>query len=167
MVKRMLVAAVMTLGILAAPAAAQQYPPADNSITVSDTSVTPGQTIDITVRHCEPGSTASFTLTSDPVDLGTAVADEAGVASLSATIPENTSLGRHTITARGGDLALRAAIPVDPAAAGGAAGGPGGALPRTGDNSSIPLARVGLGLAAVGGVLTALAAKRRKQAAAA
>ncbi len=37
-----------------------------------------------------------------------------------------------------------------------------GTLPRTGDDTSIPLAKIGLGLAAVGGVITALAAKRRK-----
>ena len=41
----------------------------------------------------------------------------------------------------------------------------GGALPRTGDDSSIPLAKVGIALAAIGGVATAVAAKRRKAAA--
>jgi LPXTG-motif cell wall-anchored protein len=37
-----------------------------------------------------------------------------------------------------------------------------GTLPRTGDDSSLPLARIGLALAAVGGVATAVAAQRRK-----
>lgn len=167
MVKRMLVVAVVSLGLVAAPAAAQQYPPADNAITVSDTSVTPGQTIEITAERCEPGTDATFTLSPGQVLLGTATADGSGVATLSATIPEDTSLGRHTITATCGDLELSASIVVVAAAAGDAAGGPGGALPRTGDDSSIPLARLGLGLAAIGGVVTALAAKRRKRAAAA
>jgi hypothetical protein len=49
-------------------------------------------------------------------------------------------------------------------AAGAPTGGGAGALPRTGQDSSLPLARVGLGLAAIGGVLTAVAAKRRKAA---
>jgi hypothetical protein len=167
MVKRMLVAAMVVMGLCAAPAAAQQYPPADNSITVSDSSVTRGQTIEITFKTCPPGSEATFVLTSDPVVLGTATADADGVATLSATIPEDTSFGRHTITGTCPDLELSTSIVVVPAAAGGAQGGPGGALPRTGDDTSIPLARLGLALAAAGGVITALAAKRRKHAAAA
>jgi hypothetical protein len=51
-------------------------------------------------------------------------------------------------------------------AAGAPTGGGAGALPRTGQDSSLPLARVGLGLAAIGGVLTAVAAKRRARKAA-
>ena len=43
---------------------------------------------------------------------------------------------------------------------------PSGALPRTGDDASVPLAKLGLALAAIGGVITAVAAKRRKAAAA-
>jgi hypothetical protein len=170
MLKRMVVAATVALGLLAAPAAAQQYPPAQNSLTVSDTTPTPGQTVDITVQTCLPGSSVTVTLDSDQVVLGTAVADAAGVARLSATIPANTSLGAHTIIAQctgadGAPLKLTASITV--VAAGGSAPGSGaaGALPRTGDDSSLPLARIGLALAAVGGVITAIAAKRRKAAA--
>ena len=55
-------------------------------------------------------------------------------------------------------------VAADGAADPGGAGGAGGAdsLPRTGDDASIPLAKVGLALAAIGGVVTAVAAKRRK-----
>jgi hypothetical protein len=168
MVKRMAVAAAVALGLLAAPAAAQQYPPAQNSLTVSDTTPTPGQTIDITAQTCVPGSSVTVTLDSDRVVLGTPAADSSGVARLSATIPANTSLGAHTIIAvctgsDGAPLRLTAAINV--VAADGAGSGAGGGLPRTGDDTSLPLARIGLALAAAGGVITAIAAKRRKAAA--
>src|SRR5687768_7149333 len=45
MVKRLFVATAVAVVLMAAPAAAQQYPPAVNSLTVSDTTPTPGQTI--------------------------------------------------------------------------------------------------------------------------
>jgi hexosaminidase len=167
MVKRMVVAAAVALGLLAAPAAAQQYPPAQNSLTVSDTTPTPGQTVDITAQTCVPGSSVTVTLDSDQVVLGTAAADSSGVAGMSATIPANTSLGAHTIIARctgsdGAPLTLTAAINVVAADGSGGGSSTGGGLPRTGDDTSLPLARIGLALAAAGGVITAVAAKRRK-----
>jgi hypothetical protein len=170
MVKRMVVAAALALGLLAAPAAAQQYPPAQNGLTVSDTTPTPGQTIDITVQTCAPGSSVTVTLDSDQVVLGTPTADSSGVARLSATIPANTSLGAHTIIAvctGADDAPLRLTAAINVVSAGGAGSGAGGGLPRTGDDSSLPLARIGLALLAAGGVVTAIAAKRRKAAAAA
>jgi hypothetical protein len=168
MVKRLMACAALGVVALAAPAAAQQYPPAINSLTVSDTTPTPGQTITIEARTCEPGGTVTFFL--DSVTLASAVADSAGVATVQATIPAGTTLGAHTITATctapdGSALTLSAAITVVPAA-GAPTGGGAGALPRTGQDSSLPLARVGLGLAAIGGVLTAVAAKRRARKAA-
>jgi hypothetical protein len=170
MVKRMVAAAAVALGLLAVPAGAQQYPPAVNSLTVSDTTPTPGQTVDITAQTCVPGSSVTVTLDSDQVVLGTAAADSSGVARMSATIPANTSLGAHTIIAQctgsdGAPLRLTAAINVV-AADGSGGSGTGGGLPRTGDDTSLPLARIGLALAAAGGVITAVAAKRRKATAA-
>jgi hypothetical protein len=171
MVKRVVVAAAVALVLLAAPAAAQQYPPAENSLTVSDTTPTPGQTIDIVAKTFVAGSGVTVTLHPEPVALGTPTADQAGVASLSATIPASTPLGAHTIVAQGTasdgtPLTLTVSINVV-AADGSGSGAGGGALPRTGDDSSLPLARIGLTLAAIGGVVTAVAAKRRKAAAAA
>jgi 5'-nucleotidase len=166
MVKRLIACAALGVVALAAPAAAQQYPPAINSLTVSDTTPTPGQTITIEARTCEPGSTVTFSLSS--VTLASAIADGAGVATVQATIPTDTPLGAHTITATcpapdGSTLTLSLAITVVPAAGAATGGGSGtGALPNTGQDSSLPLARIGLGLAAIGGVLTAVAAKRRK-----
>jgi LPXTG-motif cell wall-anchored protein len=169
MVRRVIVATALAVVLLAAPAAAQQYPPAVNSLTVSDTTPTPGQNVDIQARTCAPGATVTISLGSAPVVLGTPVADAAGIATLQATIPADTTLGPHTVTAvceapDGSELTLSAQINVVSAAGGGTGGG-SGALPRTGDDSSIPLAKLGLALAAIGGVVTAVAAKRRKAAA--
>jgi hypothetical protein len=169
MVKRVVVAAAVALVLLAGPAAAQQYPPAQNSLTVSDTTPTPGQTIDIVARTFVAGSEATITLDSAPV-LATAPADASGVVSVSSTIPADTPLGAHTIVAQGtgsDGAPLRLTVSINVVSADGAGGTGGGALPRTGDDSSLPLARIGLTLAAVGGVVTAVAAKRRKAAAAA
>ena len=159
---------------MAAPAAAQQYPPAVNSLTVSDTTPTPGQTVTLVGRTFAPGAAVTATLTSEPVGLATAAADPSGVVTMQATIPASTSLGLHTITAAGqapdgSELSVSVNITVVDAdgAAGGAGNGadPGAGLPRTGDDSSISLAKLGLTLAAIGGVITAVAAKRRKAAA--
>ncbi|MDD9371240.1 MAG: LPXTG cell wall anchor domain-containing protein [Acidimicrobiales bacterium] len=174
--KRLFAAAAMAILFMAAPAAAQQYPPAVNSLTVSDTTPTPGQTISIEGRTFAQGATVTVTLASDPVVIGSAAADASGVVSLQAAIPAATPLGQHTITAAGqapdgSELSVSVSITVvaaDGAADPDGAGGAGGAssLPRTGDDASIPLAKVGLALAAIGGVVTAVAAKRRKASAA-
>lgn len=158
----------MAILFMAAPAAAQQYPPAVNSLTVSDTTPTPGQTIGIEGRTFAEGASVTVTLASDPVVIGSAAADASGVVSLQATIPAATPLGQHTITAAGqapdgSELSVSVSISVV-AADGAADPGASGSLPRTGDDSSIPLAKVGVALAAIGGVVTAVAAKRRKAA---
>jgi LPXTG-motif cell wall-anchored protein len=165
MVRRLIAVASLVLVAMAAPAAAQQYPPAVNSLVCSDTTPTPGQTISIEAMTFAGGAEVTFTLAPDSVVIATATADASGVVTTGATIPANTSLGEHTLTASGAapdgsTLKLTCALTVV-----GADGGPtaaGGALPRTGDDSSIPLAKLGLALAAVGGVITAVAAKRRK-----
>ena len=166
MVKRLIALGALAVLAMAAPAAAQQYPPAVNSLTVSDTSPSPGQTITIQGQTFAQGATATVVLNSDPVTLGSATATAAGQITLQATIPVNTPLGSHTLVAsgpapNGQTLSLSLAIEVVPAQEGGTATS-GGNLPRTGDSTSLPLAKVGLGLLAVGGVIYSIAAKRRK-----
>ena len=143
MVKRLLMVGVVVLTALAAPAAAQQYPPAVNSLTVSDTTPTPGQTISIEGRTFAAGSTTTVALTPVPV-----------------------TLGSHTLTATGpapDGTTLSLSLTLNVVAAGGSGSGTGsGPLPNTGSDSSIPLAQVGLGLAALGGVVVALAGRRRR-----
>ena len=166
MLKRLIALGGMVVLAMAAPAAAQQYPPAVNSLTVSDTTPSPGQTITIEGRTFAPGSTATVVLNSDPVTLGSATADALGVIALQATIPTDTPLGAHTLVATGPApngqmLTLSLAIQVVPAEGSGGGSG-GGNLPNTGSNSTLPLAQVGLGLLALGGVIYAIAAKRRR-----
>jgi LPXTG-motif cell wall-anchored protein len=170
MLKRTITAAALAAGLAvvlaAAPAAAQQYPPAVNSLTCDDTTPDAGQTISCTAQTFAAGATVTFTLGSDPVVVATATSDPNGVVTTDVTIPADTPAGDHTLTAAGtapdgSTLSLVLALTV-----GGADGGAdGGTLPNTGDDSSIPLAKVGLALAAVGGIITAVAAKRRKAAA--
>jgi len=166
MVKRLIALGALAVLAMAAPAAAQQYPPAVNSLTVSDTTPSPGQTITIQGQTFAEGATATVVLNSDPVTLGSATANAAGQIVLQATIPTDTPLGSHTLVAsgqapNGQTLSLSLAIEVVPAQGGGT-GTSGGNLPRTGDSTSLPLAKVGLGLLAVGGVIYSIAAKRRK-----
>ena len=184
MVKGLIAAGALAIVAMAAPAGAQQYPPAVNSLTCSDTTPTRGQTITIEGRTFATGSTATVTLSTangspaavtpsaGSVALGSAIANDAGVFALQATIPTDTSLGAHTITAvgtapGGSALTLSVSCTVVPAHVAPGAGAGASNLPRTGSDSSIPLAKLGLGLAALGGIVTAMAAKRRKAAAAA
>jgi 5'-nucleotidase len=170
MLKRLIALGGMAVLAMAAPAAAQQYPPAVNRLTCSDTTPTPGQAISCEGRTFAAGGTVTVTLNSEPVTLGSATADAAGVMALQATIPTDTPLGAHTLVAtgpapNGQTLTLSLAIRVVPAQAGGAGTG-GGHLPDTGSGSSIPLAKIGLGLLALGGVIYAVASRRRKAVAA-
>jgi titin len=171
MIKGLIAAAALAVVAFAAPAGAQQYPPAVNFLTVSDTTPTPGQTITITGQTFAAGSSVTVTLFSDPVVLASSTADASGRIALQATIPTDTPLGAHTLTADGTapdgtPLSLSASITVVPADGTGAGGSGSGSsnLPTTGDDSSMPLAKLGLALAAVGGLITAIAAKRRKAA---
>src|SRR5262245_1284867 len=166
MVKRLIALGALAVLAMAAPAAAQQYPPAVNSLTVSDTTPSPGQTITIQGQTFATGSTATVVLNSDPVTRGSATANAAGQIALQATLPQDTPLGAHTLVAtgpapNGQTLSLSLAIQVVPAQGGGTGNG-GGTLPHTGDSTSLPLAKVGLGLLALGGVIYAVASKRRK-----
>lgn len=54
-----------------------------------------------TTTNLQPGSTVTFTLRSDPVELGTATADDDGVATLVFDLPAGTELGEHEIVTDG------------------------------------------------------------------
>lgn len=177
MIKRALIVAVSVVALfaLAAPAWGQQYPPGSFFVTVSDTTVVPGQTITITAGTFGSGTTVSVAFFSQPVNLGSATAGANGTASLSATIPADATTGAHTITATGtgadgAPVSVSTTVTVvEEGAAGAGAAGAGGAagdLPRTGDDSSLPLARIAAALVAVGGGLLFVTRRRRAAAAA-
>lgn len=171
MIKRAatIVISLVALLALAAPAHGQQYPPGPFGVFVSDTTVFPGQTITITAGVFAPGSTVTDTFFSQPVELGTATANADGVATLEGTIPLNATPGTHTITASGvaadgSPLEVSTTVTVldddDGVEAPGGAGAAGGGLPITG-SESLPIARIGAALLAVGGGLLFITRRRR------
>ena len=173
MLKRVIAVVVVAVGLSASPAAAQQYPPAPNQLTVSDTCVPAGAQVSLSASTFTAGSTVTFGVGDQ--SLGTAVAGDNGVATFTLTVPAGTS-GDAQVKASGesagGPLTVEAVLTVAddecapaPAPAAPAPddnGSGGGSLPRTGSESTIPLFRIGLALAAVGGLLLALTAKRRR-----
>lgn len=177
--KRLFAATALAVVMLAAPAGAQQYPPAVNEVTATCAGAPPGSSVEVRARTFAPGSEVTITMASDPITLGTATADADGIATLVAALPADTPLGTHTVTATGvavdgSALAVSATVTIAAGPTCQTAGGSdtdppaaSGALPRTGDDSSVPLTKLGVTLAAVGGVVTAVATKRRKKAAAA
>ncbi|NHT19196.1 Ig-like domain-containing protein [Cellulomonas sp. IC4_254] len=78
----------------------------------------PGQQMELVAEGFQPGETVAFYLHSDPVFLGTAIADANGVARLMATVPGDVPVGAHTVYATGGTtgrwatLAVQLAVPV-------------------------------------------------------
>jgi LPXTG-motif cell wall-anchored protein len=171
MIKRALtvIVAVGALLAVSTPAQSQEYPPPTFGVFVSDSTVFAGQIIIIQAGVFAPGSTVTFNFFSQPVTLGTASADASGVATLEAQIPTTATPGEHTIVASGvaadgSPLEVSTSITVlaDDAAAGAGAGagGAGGDLPTTGSDS-LPIARVGAALLAVGGGLLFVTRRRR------
>jgi hypothetical protein len=77
----------------------------------------PGQQMELVAEGFEPGETVAFYLHSDPVFLGTAVADANGIARLMATVPADVPSGSHTVYATGGTTGRWAVLPVELAVA--------------------------------------------------
>jgi membrane anchored protein len=169
------------LTLLAAPAWAQDdYPPdSEQGLTVSESTVAPGETITVSGDGAEPGATVVFRLTrssaalgashalmagprlaalvrpqaQSSVGLGSTTADADGSFSATLTIPSNTAEGTYTLTATSGGVVLATATIVVDAAG-------GGALPFTGSDVAPGLA-VGATLIVAGGLLL-LAVRRRR-----
>lgn len=124
----------------------------------------PGQQMELVAEGFEPGETVAFYLHSDPVFLGTAVADENGVARLLADIPADVPAGAHTVIATGGTSGRWATLPVElavPAAAAPvAAAAPSGDLAATGAQAGLLMAGAWTLLLA-GGALVVVARRVR------
>jgi LPXTG-motif cell wall-anchored protein len=143
---------VATIGV----AQAQDYPPATNSLVASDNTVDRGQVVAFTARTFRPGTVVTFTFFSDPVRLGTATAGSNGVATLSAAIPANAAAGTHRVEAtgtgsNGSPLTVSASLVVS---------GARDPLPKTGSDSTWPLATAGVLAVAVGGLLLLVVRRR-------
>ena len=178
------------LSLFAAPALAQsdkKYPPKSDNLTVSESTVSPGESFTCSGDGAEPGATVSFTMTrsssalggnrsraagpglaglaaairpqaQSSVPLGSTTANGAGEFSATLTIPSGTDPGGYTVTASSGGAVL-AVVTIRVAAAAGGLGG----LPFTGGNV-LPGLAIGASLIVAGGLLL-LSLKRRRSAA--
>ncbi len=158
--------AALALLSLSTPAGAQGYP-GTGSITLDKTTVPQGGTVGVTCTGFAPGTDVQITLHSDPVDLGTATADDNGEVHQNITIPPGTATGQHSVTcsglsASGGSLTLTAELMVtatgttpvtNPTTSG------TGTLPRTGSDTT-ELLRVGVVLIVAGAALAVIVRRR-------
>lgn len=139
MSKRVLaVAAIAAAAVLAAgvPAGAQTYPPPVRSITVDDTTPTPGQKITVTLRTCKPGTFALIGIGLSLVGAPRVGADGTAVASV--TVPTRLRPGSHTVSGAclAPDLSpLFLTTRITVVSAGGGAGSGGGGGGQTGAGS--------------------------------
>jgi LPXTG cell wall anchor motif len=174
------------LTLVAGPALAQNYPPDTQKLTVSESTVSPGESFTVSGDGAEGGATVSFTLkgssgalgggraiaagpglarvaaavrpqAQSAVPLGSTTANASGEFSATLTIPSSTDPGGYTVTAASGGDVL-AVVTIRVAAAGGV-----GDLPFTGGNV-LPGLAIGATLILAGGLLL-LSLKRRRSAA--
>lgn len=132
-------------------------------IAVAADSVRAGDEITVSGENFTPGETVAFELHSEPIALGTLVADGAGRLSGSLRIPAAVPVGSHTLVAVGAESAIEASVALQVTAATGAGTGTGTAQPvrgaattglaNTGGELPGGILIAGLFLALCGGVL--------------
>ncbi|WP_165788095.1 sialidase family protein [Arthrobacter glacialis] len=135
--------------------------------SLSDDTVSAGGELTVNGKKFKPGSTATFTLHSDPVVLGTAVVRADGTVSLTAKLPANVPAGAHTVVIAGTGTdgqAVEVSLAVTVAAVDGAATSSASAASTTAAPTTVAaaadgLANTGFGLlplGMVGGLLLLL-----------
>lgn len=151
----------ITATVTGEPARSSALPTAE--LDTPKAATTPGQQMELVAEGFEPGETVAFYLHSDPVFLGTAVADANGVARLLADIPADVPTGAHTVIATGGTSGRWATLAVElavPAATPAAAAAPAEDLAATGAQSGVLMAGAWM-LLLVGGGLVLVARRVR------
>lgn len=166
MFNRLLLVSLAVFAVSASPSVAGAYPVPPNNIVVDDATVVAGQSITLTAKTFMTATSVTFTMFSSPIVLGSASANTAGVAVLVTAVPGVTA-GLHTVEASGtgvDGLPLTVSTNVDVSVSGATtttvAGT--GTLPRTGSNSTLPMARIAVSLLAVGALMV-FAARWRQQ----
>jgi antitoxin (DNA-binding transcriptional repressor) of toxin-antitoxin stability system len=157
----------LTAGLVAgADVASAQYAPGACVIIVDPTSVSAGETVQITAQGFPPGQTVTFTVAGIPIASVTASNDVAGQVTTSATIPADLPEGTYTIEAQCGNQLATASVNVSSAASNAGAGnrsaGSGstsGSLAGTGADP-MPFVKAGLLLLACGGLILLAVRKR-------
>lgn len=154
-------------------------PPSSTTTTVpvptlvaSPTTVFPGDTIAVNASGFKPGSNVVITLESDPVNLGTFVADSAGRIATNVVVPADFPAGNHTLKLTGTDIAsavlvlttgVTVASRIQAPTTTAAPAATTGSLPQTGSSFTEPALLVGGALVLAGGAAV-LAARRRRSA---
>lgn len=163
-VAMLVVGIVVLMGM--STAGAQTYP-GEATLTLSQPTVFQGAAFSATMTGCTPGETIRFVLTSDPIEMGTVVADATGTGTITFTVPANYPTGPHTVTSTCGTQVLTANIEVLARAVTPATTPSSTPLPVTGSDTDL-FVRAGVSLVAVGGLLVvaAFAARRRSGSAA-
>lgn len=114
--------------------------------SVPTVTVVRGSTVDVSGHGCAAGATVVVTY-DDGSTLGTFTADSNGDFVTTITIPSNSTLGEHLITATCGDLQQFLKVNVLGESVSTSPGVSSGTLPRTGSSNTGPL--VGIGAAAL------------------
>ena len=135
------------------------------AVTVEPSTVEAGKTVTVKGTGFAPESSVTLTLHSEPVEVGTATADENGAFSAEVTVPATTEAGEHTLVAASASPSITASAPltVTPAPAAptqepSAAPSPSASAPPAPDQGGTGgLARTGSD-AVLAGVVAALAA---------
>ncbi len=116
---------------------------AAGAVTFGASTVTPGSTQTVTAEGFEPGESVSAVMSSEPVDVGTYVADEEGNVDFQFVVPTDTAVGEHTLTLTGQTSGTVVSGTFTVAAA--TAGSIFGALAQTGTGANV-LASTGTAL---------------------
>ncbi|POH72996.1 hypothetical protein CVS27_12570 [Arthrobacter glacialis] len=126
--------------------------------SVDAETVSAGGELTVTGKNFKPGTTATFTLHSNPVVLGTAVVAADGTVSLTATVPANALAGAHTVVITGTGINGEAAkVSIAVTVAGGTATGEATtAAATTAAAAADDLASTGASGSVVGGLAVAL-----------
>jgi len=146
------------------------YPNCTAAITISATVVPPGAELTVTATGLDAGTTATGTLNSTPVALGSKTVSANGSVFFTFKVPLDFT-GQHSVTVQGisngRPVTLSVSFRVVTAEAGGAVTRPGNTLARTGSDSAIPATSVGIALLGAGATAIYVSKRRRRAPAAA
>ena len=126
------------------------------SVTVSTPRAERGEEIVVKGEYFIPGEEVLLELHSDPIGLGTVLADAEGTFAVTVTVPRNAEFGPHDIVATGLDSGLVGSAPLEvyePAASPGNGTPESDVLSGTGAELAVGTLVIGILLLAVGGCL--------------
>jgi hypothetical protein len=124
-------------------------------LSASSTTVPPGGSITVSGQGFGANEPVNVDLHSTPVLLATPQTDANGTFTTTVTIPSNTPMGTHTITATGQQSGVVTSLQITVASS-------SSSLPFTGAGAVIPLSASGAAMVIAGG-LTLIGVRRRRR----